>query len=112
MKCFFVMWHDGPLGKKGTLRCGLVVHVGDTLGAGDGTSAIVRIELRKQLRFGTWENVQEVEGVFFCGRWAEQRVDFVLVPSACGGFRAWQTPVAGLADSGGELRWRAWRTPV
>ncbi len=76
MKCFFVMWHDGPLGKKGTLRCVLVVHVGGTLGAGDGTSAIVRIELRKQLRFGTWENVQEVEGVFFCGRWAEQRVDF------------------------------------
>ncbi len=76
MKCFFVMWHDGSLGKKGTLRCVLVVHVGGTLGAGDGTSAIVRIELRKQLRFGTWENVQEVEGVFFCGRWTEQRVDF------------------------------------
>ncbi len=76
MRCFFVIFHDGTRGAKYTLRGVLVIHVDDTLAAGDLTMEPVWAELRTVLRFGSWPRVMDTEGVYFCGRFTTQASDF------------------------------------
>ena len=73
MRCFFMIFHDGTKGVKYTLRGVLVIHVDDTLAAGDITMEPIWAELRTILHFfGSRERVTDTEGVYFCGRFTTQ----------------------------------------